>query len=95
MLNCVGADAFDVHVYKLILQDVCARICSGEISIRDLQEVHSKKAQMIRRCSAAAVDADNVISNLEQRLREYNHFKVYLCQLNHLFSFLSSVRLQG
>ena len=81
-------------MYKSVLQDVCARICSGDISICDLKE-HVKKAQLIRRCSAAAVDADNVISNLEQRLKEYDHFKVYLCQLNHLFSFLNSVRLQG
>ena len=39
--------------------------------------------------------ADHVISNLEQRLREHDHFKMYLRQLNHLFSFLNSVRLQG
>ena len=78
-----------------ILQDVCARICSGDISIRDLQKVHSKKAQMIKLCSAAAVDADNVVSNLEQRLRDHDHFMVYLRQLNHLFSFFSSARLQG
>ena len=87
-----------------ILQDVCARICSGDISIRDLHELNSKKSEMMKLCSAAAVDgkqqsemlsADNVICNLEQRLREYGYFQVYLQQLKQLLSFLNSVRLQG
>ena len=83
---------------------MCARICSGDISIRDLHELNSKKSEMMKLCSAAAVDekqhsemlsADNVISNLEQRLREYGYFQVYLQQLKQQLSFLNSVRLQG
>ena len=87
-----------------ILEDMCTRICSGDISIRDLHKLHSRKGQMMKLCSATLVDgkrqsempsAGKVISNLEQRLREYDYFQVYLQQLNQLLSLLNSVRLQG
>ena len=87
-----------------ILLNVCTKICNGDISMRDLLELHNRKGQMMKLCSATLVDgkrqsempsAGKVISSLEQRLREYGYFQVYLQQLNQLLSFLNSVRLQS
>lgn len=82
-----------------MLQNMCHRICLGDISIRELHEVHSKEAQMIRLCHATGGSVMHptsaVISCLKQRLKEYNYFQVYLKQLRKLLSFLKSVRLQG
>ena len=86
------------------LEDICKRICSGNVCIQELQHLNSKKAQMSKLCSEATVDgkaqfdlpsASTIVTKLEQRLREYEHFEEYRQHLSYLISHLKSVRLQG
>ena len=59
---------------------------------------------MHKLCLAAIVDgkpqpgmpsADAVINSLKQRLKEYEQFEEYRKQLNHVLSYLQSMKLQG
>ena len=72
--------------------------------MHDLRLLDDKKGQMHKLCLAATVDgkpqsgmpsADVVITNLEQRLKEYEQHKEYRRQLNNILSYFTSVRLQG
>ena len=85
-----------------ILQDICGRICTGDISVRELQEIQKRANQMNKLCVAAAIndwkmemDIAYLNACVEQRLKEYEHFKVYHQQLHHLMLHLSSVPVQG
>ena len=87
-----------------ILEDICARICSGNVCIEELRYLKSKKAQMNKLCSEATVDGkvqfnlpsgSTVVAQLEQRLKEYEQFEEYRQHLSYLMSQLNSVRLQG
>ena len=87
-----------------ILEDICVRICSGNVCIEELRHLKSKKAQMNKLCSEATVDgkaqfdlpsASTVAAELEQRLKEYEQFEEYRQHLSYLMSQLNSMRLQG
>ena len=86
-----------------ILQDVCERTCSGEISVSELEEIQTRKGQMDKLCSAAATDDGHkdmpsisvLNANVNQRLKEFQYFQVYHQQLGNLISYLSSIQVQG
>ena len=85
-----------------ILQTVCRRICNGDISVRELEEIQKRAPQLNKLCIAAGfnvgkmeTDIAFINASVEQRLKEYEHFKVYHQQLHHLMSHLSSVPVQG
>ena len=88
----------------IILENICDRICSGNVCIEELRHLKSKKAQMSKLCSEATVDGkaqfdlpsgSTVAAELEQRLKEYEQFEEYRQNLSYLMSQLNSVRLQG
>ena len=86
-----------------ILQDVCKRICNGDISMRELEDIKRRRVQMYKLCDAVATDDETgavlssefLSANIDQRLKEYQHFQEYHQQLHNLMSQLSSVPVQG
>ena len=86
------------------LEEVCIKICNGDICMHDLRLLDKRKGQMHKLCLATTVDgkpqsgmpsADVVITNLERRLKEYEQFEEYQRQLNNILFYFTSVRLEG
>ena len=82
------------------LQDVCKRICRGNISMSELEEIKERKGQMDKLCRAAATDSDvpsvRVLNdNIIQRQKEFRYFQLYHQQLDNLTAHLSSMQVQG
>lgn len=87
-----------------ILQDLHTKIDNGDISIHELHEVYSKKNQIHKLYSATVVDgkqwgylptANTIVTNMDQRLREHEHFLEYKKRLGHMLLFLNSKSLPG
>ena len=86
-----------------ILQVVCKRVRTGDISMKELQDIKDKRNQMDKLCVAFFsgkggddLQSIEVLGNcINQRLREYEYFQEYCLQLKHLILHLSSVPLQG
>ena len=87
-----------------VLQDLHTRIDSGEISVRELHEVHNKKDQMHKLYSATVVDGKQLVdlpsantmdSNMNQRFKEYQEFQKYRQRLSHILFFLKPESLPG
>ena len=87
-----------------VLQDLHTRIDCGDISIRELHEVHCKKDQMFKLYSATVVDGkqwvnlpstNTIFANMDQRFKEYQHFLVYQLELGYTLIFLNPRNLPG
>ena len=88
-----------------VLLDLHIRIECGNISIHELHEIHSKEKQMFKLYSATAVvdrkkrvnlpSANTIVTNMNQRFKEYKLFLVYLQRLKHMLFLLKPERLPG
>lgn len=76
------------------LEDVCSKIQSGNVTIKELEHIESKQGQMRKLCEAFSCtvisgpqrETTRLQSNVMQRLKEYNHFKEYSVKLEYFLN---------
>lgn len=81
------------------LEDVCSKIQSGNVTIKELEHIESKQGQMRKLCEAFSCtvtsgsqrQATQLQSNVMQRLKEYNHFKEYTVKLEYFLTHLGKI----
>ena len=81
------------------LEDVCSKIQSGNVTIKELEQIESKQSQMRKLCEAFSYtvtsgpqrQATQLQSNIVQRLKEYNHFKEYTAKLEFFLTHLGKI----
>lgn len=82
-----------------ILENVCERIRTGDISVGELKQIKATKKQMDKLCDAATQgrrntsmpSAKDLNTSISQRLTQYEHFQTYCEQMNNIILHLSSV----
>lgn len=85
-----------------MLKEVCLKIRNGNISMEELRAIQKREGQMKKLCDDTSVyeehqslTSGNLVRLLRMRLNEYEYFKQYREQLNHILSHLTSLQLQG
>lgn len=84
------------------LDEVCQQIKSGKISVKELKKIKEQESQMEKLCDARAAGNSSkegkslTLFELEKlvakRLKEYDYFKKYREQLNHILSHLNFIQ---
>ena len=74
------------------LEDVCSKIQSGNVTIKELEHIKSKQSQMRKLCEAvSSTQASELQGNISQRLKEYEHFTEYTSRLKYFLTHIGKI----
>lgn len=77
-----------------VLLDVCAKLSTGAVTVKDLQKMHEHKSQMMQLCSVIVtkkvLKKQDYTGPLERRLNELQEF---MLRQDHLKFFCSEVSI--
>ena len=74
------------------LEDVCSKIQSGNVTIKELEYIKSKQGQMRKlREAISSTQASELEGNMLQRLKEYEHFTEYTSKLEYFLTHIGKI----
>ena len=89
-------------------QSICEKITTGDITISELTQINDKQSQMNKLCEAVANASESSLpsksrfptfnqlqKSLQQRLKEYEHFKEYVSVLSDFVNHLTGITING